>query len=536
MIKLLFKSLLVVVLLFQVSSSSGFTADPFEVIDFTILHTSDIHAHLMAFDGPTGNSVGVYARIKKYKDNLEKQGREVVLLSSGDLFQGTLFYRFFQGIPDIEFMNQTGYSAMALGNHEFDNGQEALAEALSYAKFPVLAANIEYRKIPQLQNRIRPYTFIKVGKNEKKIKIALIGLVPEELKQIVQPVFVKDFAVRGAVSTLRRILPEIHREKPDMILVLSHLGWEKDLELFETFPEIDGFLGGHTHLAINPPAVVTGERGHRFISQPGEWGQHVTRYDISFYRHSRQKVEVAAAGLIPMESILPEDPEIADKARKLWEQIQVKVSVPLGRTEVFLNGERACVRNMETNLGNLVADCFAEMFPADMALINGGGIRSSIATGTITVGDCLNVLPFDNYLVRLTISGEALRRVFSQVAAEMSQPGGFGGFLQVSRGLEVDFSQPEVVVRYNGRLLDNDQLYTVTTNEFLAGGGNGLTAFTEAEQTESSGVMTADAFMKFIVAKQTVEPLTENRIKLANTVKKIKMPKGLVKSIPQPIN
>ncbi|MDD2997647.1 MAG: metallophosphoesterase, partial [Candidatus Riflebacteria bacterium] len=137
MTKLTIKSLLFLVL-FPVSLFA-LSPEPFDVTEFTILHTSDIHAHLMAFDGPSGNAVGGYARIKQYKESLEKKGREVLMLSSGDIFQGTFFYRFFQGIPDIEFMNQTGYAAMTLGNHEFDNGQERLAEALSHARFPILA-------------------------------------------------------------------------------------------------------------------------------------------------------------------------------------------------------------------------------------------------------------------------------------------------------------------------------------------------------------------------------------------------------------
>jgi 5'-nucleotidase len=235
----------------------AFSPEPFEVVEFSILHTSDVHAHLMAFDGPTGNGVGGYARIKKYKDSLEEQGREVVMLSSGDAFQGTYFYRFFQGIPDFEFMSNTGYAAMTLGNHEFDSGQEALAEAASYAKFPLLAANIVFKKIPQLQSRIKPYTIVNAGKSENPVKIAIIGLVPEELKEIVQPMFVSDFDVCDAAVAIRRYLPEIRAQKPDMILLLSHLGWERELELFEEFPEIDGILGGHTRQQLSWATAVT---------------------------------------------------------------------------------------------------------------------------------------------------------------------------------------------------------------------------------------------------------------------------------------
>ena len=513
----------------------AFSAEPFEVVEFSILHTSDIHAHLMAFDGPTGNGVGGYARIKDYRKSLEDKGREVVMLSSGDIFQGTYFYRFFQGIPDVEFMNSTGYAAMTLGNHEFDNGQEALAEAVSYAEFPILAANIVFKKIPQLQSKIKPYTMITAGKGANPVKIALIGLTPENLKEIVQPLFVNDFDVCDASVAIKRYLPEIKAQNPDMIILLSHLGWERELKLFEEFPELDGILGGHTHLAVDPPAVVSGNRGHRFMSQPGEWGQHVTRYDISFYRDSTtHKVDVTAAGLVAMGNDKSEDGAIADAVHKLWVQVEGKVSVALGVADVFLNGERHSIRNMETNLGNLVADCFASFASTDMALINGGGIRSSIATGTITVGDCLNALPFDNYLVNLELSGASIKKVFAQVAHESEQAGGFGGFLQVSRGVQVDYSQAEISVKFNGKELEDEKLYSVCTIDFLAAGGNGLGGFTEAVEAHSTGKMTADVFMQFIQDEKVVAPGIEDRIKLKHTVSKHKMPKGVIKSIPFP--
>ncbi|NCB37936.1 MAG: bifunctional metallophosphatase/5'-nucleotidase [Erysipelotrichia bacterium] len=535
MTKLTIKSLLFLVL-FPVSLFA-LSPEPFDVTEFTILHTSDIHAHLMAFDGPSGNAVGGYARIKQYKESLEKKGREVLMLSSGDIFQGTFFYRFFQGIPDIEFMNQTGYAAMTLGNHEFDNGQERLAEALSHARFPILAANIRFKKIPQLQARITPYTFVKVGKTSKTgrtAKIAIIGLCPEELKTIVQPVFVNDFDVVDAAETLRHYLPEIKKARPDMIILLSHLGWERELQLFEEFPELDAVLGGHTHLLTDPPAVVMGKRGHRFMSQSGEWGQHVTRYDISFYRNSSRKIEVNAAGQVAMSDKLEQDAVMADRIQKLWEQIQEKVIAPVAKAAVWLNGERTHVRNVETNLGNLMADCFAAMVPSDIALINGGGIRSSIATGTITIGDCLNVLPFDNYLVRLTMTGETLKKVFEQVAAQIDTAGGFGGFLQVSEGVKVNYNNPQPLRSFKGAPIDDNQLYTVTTIDFLAAGGNGLTAFTEALKAESTGLMTADMFMKYLSRHHTVAPSVEGRIKGKDVPLKVKMPKGMVKGVPRP--
>ncbi|NCB39706.1 MAG: bifunctional metallophosphatase/5'-nucleotidase, partial [Erysipelotrichia bacterium] len=439
------------------------TETPSEVTELTILHTSDIHAHLMTFDSPIGKGVGGYARIKAYKEQLEKDGKDVLMLSSGDIFQGTFFYRFFQGIPDIQFMNQTGYAAMTLGNHEFDNGQQALAEAISHARFPILSANIEFKSNIALKNQIKPYIFVNAGKERSPVKIALIGMTTENLKGIVHVAHVQNLNVQNAGETLKKYLPEIKQNNPDMIILLSHLGWTRDLELFEQFPELDGILGGHTHMAIDPPTVYAGPRGHRFISQPGEFGQYVTRYDLIFRHNAANKIEIAAAGLMPMAQDLPVDFQMTADITALWGQIQQKVSAVIGQTKVWLNGERNFVRNFETNLGNLVADCFATIVESDMSLINGGGVRSSIATGPVTIGDCLNVLPFDNYLVRLKLTGASIKKIFASVAEHLGQAGGFGGFMQVSRGLEVDYNHKQPLIKFHGQPLEDEKVYTVTT-------------------------------------------------------------------------
>lgn len=515
--------------IFLLAASVG-SAAPHE---FTILHTSDLHAHLMPFEASDGQTFGGYARIKSYKDNLEKQGRNVIMLSSGDIFQGTFFYKFFQGIPDVVFMNRTGYSAMTLGNHEFDGGQAALAEAATYAKFPFLAANIQFKKTPELQNKIQPWVMLDAGSEADPVKIGVIGLTVENLHEIVPSVFVQDLDVVDAAATLKRYIPEVKKAGADVVLVLAHLGWDRELELFEQFPEVDGFLGGHTHLEISPPAVIKGPKGHRFISQPGEWGKGITRYDIVYDPDSTKKMVVTGAALVSMSEDLSEDTLIKQEADALWQKIQVKVNIPIGNTNVFLDGARSNIRTGETNLGNLVADCFTEAVEAEMALINGGGIRSSIATGTITIGDCLNVLPFDNYLIKVTLSGTTLIKIFEQVRAAIIDENGFGGFLQVSRGLEVKYYKNLVLVTFNGMPIDPNKNYTVATNDFLSGGGNGLTAFTEAWTAQSTGVLAADAFIQYVKAAKELSPQTEGRIIVNLTLPKHKMPSGVLKNIPK---
>jgi 5'-nucleotidase len=228
-----------------------------------------------------------------------------------------------------------------------------------------------------------------------------------------------------------------------------------------------------------------------------------------------------------------EDEKIKAEATSLWQQIQVKVNIPIGKAKVFLNGDRKYIRNQETNLGNLVADCIARSADAEMAVINGGGIRSSIATGTITIGDCLNVLPFDNYLVKVEMTGETLLNLFEQVRQAISTQTGFGGFLQVSEGLEVKYFKDTTRVFFNEQPVEPQKHYIVATNDFLAGGGNGLTSFIDGVSAESTGLLAADAFIKFIKENETIEPSVEGRITIDLTLPQYKLPPGILKTIPE---
>jgi 5'-nucleotidase len=482
-------------------------------VDITILHTSDIHAHLMPFDCASGTAMGGYARIKSYKEKLEAQGRTVVLLSSGDVFQGTLFFRFFRGKPDVEFMNQSGYAAMAVGNHEFDAGQQGMIDAFQEAKFPVLSANLQFTAYRGLQQLIKPSTILPITVGSTTLKLGLIGLTDEQLMQDVPKAFLEGIIVETADTSLKRELPTLKAKGADVVVALAHLGWSRELELSTQFPELAGVLGGHSHLFIDPPVVKPTANGHQFVSQPGEFGRAVTRLDLRFSPTPQGvKTEVLAAGLMPMNAALPEDGEIKGIVDALWKQVSDKVSVPLGEALNKLDGDKPWVRERETTMGNLVADSMVRAIPADLAVINGGGVRSSIQTGVVTIGDCLNVLPFDNYLVKLTMTGDLLQKLFEQVRAAIAVTPGFGGFLQVSRGLVVRYGLAKAHVSLHGKPLDPAKSYTIVTNDFLAGSGNGLTAFGAAAASETSGILGADALMTFVRELKTIQYQNEGRI------------------------
>ncbi len=513
------------------AGSASVSAD--DAIPLTILHTSDIHAQLLPHDCASGTSLGGYARIKAYKESLEAQGRRVVILSSGDVFQGTLFFRFFRGMPDIDFMNRTGYTAMTVGNHEFDAGQDGMAEAFAQAKFPILSANLSFTH-PKLSQLVKPSIIIPVDTPQGTLKIGLIGLTTESLFQECALSVLSGVQVKNAREAAQKEIFRLKLDGADLIFLVTHLGWNHDVELLEALPDVAGVLGGHTHLFVDPPLVREGLQGPQFISQPGEGGQVVSRIDIEFSRDKgRSGLRITGAGLIPMASSLPLAPDIQTLAEKLWKQVEEKVTARLGTTTVKLDGEKPNVRSRETNLGDVVADCMQAAVPSDLALINGGGIRNSINGPAITIADCLNVLPFDNNLYKLSLSGSSLKKVFKQVQKELSTTPQFGGFLQVSKGLRVVYHSQGADLKLNGLDIADDATYQVVTNSFLALGGNGLTAFTEATASEATAILDVDALMKYVQQTGTLSQLVEGRIIINTALARWKMPTRLIR-VPRP--
>lgn len=473
--------------------------------------------------------MGGYARIKAYKESLEAEGRKVVLLSSGDVFQGTLFFRFFRGMPDIDFMNRTSYTAMTIGNHEFDAGQDDMAEAFSQAKFPILSANLSFTH-PKLSQLIKPSIIVPVDTPQGTLKIGLIGLTTETLFQECALSVPAGVQVKNARESAQKEIFRLKLEGADLIFLVTHLGWNHDVELLETLPDVAGILGGHSHLFVDPPLVRQGIQGLQFISHPGEGGQVVSRIDIEFSRDKgRLGLRITGAGLIPMTSALPLAPDIQSLAEKLWQQVKEKVTAQLGTTTVKLDGEKSNVRSRETNLGNVVADGMQAAIPCDLALINGGGIRNSISGPAITIADCLNVLPFDNKLYKLSLSGSSLKKIFGQVQKAILSTPQFGGFLQVSKGLRVVYRSQGVDLQLNGQELADDAIYQVVTNNFLALGGNGLTGFTEATASEPTAILDVDALMTYVRQVGTLSQSVEGRITINTALAGWKIPTRLVR-------
>lgn len=422
-----------------------------------VLHVNDIHSHL-----------DTAARLATLVEQIRAQVPEAILLHAGDQFLGTLYFTVHKGLADAEVLNLLGVSAMALGNHEFNEGPRGLAWFAEIVRFPLLCANCDVTREPLLVGKIKPYVILEVAGE----KVGVVGVITPDTAWLSSPG--PNVSFTDPVAAVRKAVSDLSAKGLDKIVVLSHLGWDEDLVLAKSVSGVDLIVGGHSHTlpAVYPTVVerkllnvntatqaelealpgigpviakriiewretkgpfvkvedllqvagigpvrlagirdlvtVSDEPVRTLVVQAGAHAQYLGRISLTFDKAGN--VVAWEGALLPTKDI-PPHPKVEEKLSVFREPIEALKRKVVGETKVPLEGERAKVRTEETNLGNLIADAMlwkARIAEAQIAFQNGGGIRASLPAGPVTFGDCMAVLPFGNYLVVLELTGEQI--------------------------------------------------------------------------------------------------------------------------------
>jgi 5'-nucleotidase/UDP-sugar diphosphatase len=482
-------SLLFIVLLTLLFAAVTVAQDE-EPFALTIMHTNDVHAH----HDPNNDGDGGAARQATVVQQIRAEGGNSLLLDGGDRFTGTLYHIEYEGQDSVQIMNMIGYDAMTLGNHEFDNGDEVLAAFVDGLNFPVVTANVDFSASPILADMIEPYVVLEVGGEQ----IGIIGLVTPESEILSSPgdelVFEYDL-----VSVTQAMVDELTGMGVNKIILLTHIGYEADLEVAQAVTGVDVVVGGHTNTFLsNDFAGAQGEYPTVLESAAGEPVLVVQASTATLYL-GRLDVEFDAAGVLSawagdpilLSRYITPDTAISDLLAGLSEPIEELRNTAIGESSVALVGDRRVCRVEECNLGNMITDALRIETGAEIAITNGGGIRADIDEGEITVGEVLTVLPFGNMVSTFELSGAgiiaALENGVSQVtlteAGLISRDGAAGRFPQVS-GISFTFDPTQEpgsriveVLLENGEPLDPDAIYSVATNDFMRGGGDGYETF-----------------------------------------------------------
>ena len=483
------------VFLLVIALSTGVIAADME---FTILHTNDTHGRV-----EEGKYAGMgFAKISSIVEDYRSKKNNVLLLDAGDTFHGQTIVNLNEGESTVKILNKMGYDAMAVGNHDFNYGQERLKELNEMTDFPILGANLD----PELVDSY-------IIKDINGFKVGIFGLATPETTFKTHPKNVKGLTFEDPVEVSRDMVEKL-QDKTDMIIALSHLGMSEgskhtSTEVAKKVKGIDLIVDGHSHHVLKEGKKVN----NTLIVQAGEYDKNVgiVNVKVSDIKIAEMNAELftkkEAAEIKPDQDVLDLIAEIKDQNDKITSEV-------IGKTAVVLNGERAEVRTGETNLGDLITDAMLDAVDADVAITNGGGIRASIDKGKVTRGEVITVLPFGNTVIVKEIKGSTL---FNAVEHGLSEyPAHEGLFPQIG-GMSFVFAKDRpagervLKIWVNGKPLNHDKTYRVATNDFMAAGGDGYTMFKGTETYQEAGGL-EEILMKYINEKGTVSPGKDGRI------------------------
>ena len=505
--KRLFRILIILSILIFSCPPSLFSGQP-AVADITILHVNDTHGRILPYREKSVSKKapvsGAAYLARMVQEERSKNPEGTLLLSAGDMFQGTPVSNLFKGKPVIEVMNYLRFDAMAIGNHDLDWGIDAFENLLASSGFSYLSANIKDRCGDYLPGA-KPYIMV----SKKNVKIAIIGFTTPEVLYNTYPGIIEGYKVYRPADILPELITKVKEEGAHMIIVVSHLGLDADKELAQRVHGIHVIVGGHSHTAIKTPIVV----GDTIIIQAGCHGVYLGVFELSIdtetgkilhYKKNRVLKKVLAG---PDK---PYDEAVAGIVNKYYDQIKEKFAEVVGETSVDL--KRRYQR--ESNIGNLVCDTMRKETNADIAFLNSGGIRTDIPKGKITLEQVFTLLPFDNNLVTMNLTGTQILEIL-EYNAKMEQ-----GFLQAS-GIKIRYDVSEPVgsrvkeASIGDKPLIKEKTYIVTTIDFLAAGGDAFATFKKGGNI-SYGISLRDLFVSYLKKHSPVAPRIEGRI-IVNT-------------------
>ena len=492
----------------------------------TILHTNDFHARFepisrfdsgcSAEDNAEGKCFGGTARLVTAIADARARTNNSILVDGGDQFQGTLFYTYYKGAAAAEFMNQLGYDGMTVGNHEFDDGPEVLKGFMDSVQFPVLMSNADVSAEPLLADSLMKSTVIERGGE----KIGMIGLTPENTDELASPG--PNVMFSDPVAAVQAEVDKLTEMGVNKIIVLSHSGYNVDLDVAANTTGVDVIVGGHTNTLLGDDENAAGPYptmvGDTAIVQAYAYGKFLGELNVTF--DDNGVITEAAGAPILLDASVSEDEATVARVAELagpLEEIRQRV---VAETAASIEGDRSVCRAMECEMGNLIADAMLDRV-ADQGIQigfqNSGGIRASIDAGEVTMGEVLTVLPFQNTLSTFQVTGAAMIAALENGVSQHED--GSGRFPQVSgMTFTVDLSQEpgsrisDIMV--GGAAIDPAAVYGVVSNNFVRNGGDGYSMFEDAMNAYDFGPDLADVTAEYIAANAPYQPYTDGRINM----------------------
>ncbi len=495
----------------------------------TILHTNDFHDRFEPINATdsacteeqaaANECFGGIGRLITAVNEARGRAENSILVDAGDQFQGSLLYTQYKGAMSAEFMPQLGYQAMAVGNHEFDDGPQVLGEFIDGVGLPVLSANIDASQEPALQGKIGKSTVIEVNGE----RVGVVGLTTLETPEIASPGPNVNFLPYDAAQEEIDALAE---QGVNKIILLSHAGYVEDQALAQSLTGVDVIVGGHSHTLLSNteegaaglyPTMVNNVP----IVQARSYGKYLGELTVTF--DDQGNVTAASGDPILLDASVAEDEAAKARVAELAEPLNELRARVVAEASDAIDGERESCRAVECEMGNLVAEAMLDRVKdqgVTIAIANGGGLRASIDAGPVTMGEVLTVLPFQNTLSTFQTDGQTIIEALENGASQIEEQG--GRFAQVA-GLmySIDPSKPagsrvsDVMVLVGGDAwapIDPAATYGVVSNNYVRNGGDGYAMFVDAENAYDFGPDLADVTAEYLAKNQPYTPFVDGRI------------------------
>lgn len=521
------------------ASAMGYSAAPsFAEYTLNILHINDWHSRIEANNSfestcsdkeeTEGKCIGGAARLFTAIADRRKalEGQNVLLLNGGDNFQGSLFYTTYKGAVEAEFLNLMKFDAMTVGNHEFDEGEDALVPFLDKVQFPVLSANVSANAQSKVGDRIKPSIVVELGGQ----KIGIVGAVTTDTPDIASPG--PNITIDDDIKGITAEVEKLKAQGVNKIIALTHVGYPREKEMIAKIPGVDAVVGGHSHSLLHDsdpkaegpyPTMIDNPDGYKVpVTQAASYSKYLGEFQIVF--DDNGVVTSANGEPILLDKAIKQDETVLARIEELAGPIEELKRKEVSETSKAIDGSRENCRARECEMGNLVSDAILDRVKGQGVTIviqNGGGLRASIDPGVVTMGEVLTVLPFQNTLATFQLTGKDVVASLEHGVSAIEE--GKGQFPQVA-GLRYSFDKSvapnagriksvEVMEGGNWVPIDDTKLYSLATNNFMRGGGDGYKLFaTNAQNAYDFGPSLEQVLADYLAANRPYTPKLEGRI------------------------
>lgn len=522
--------------------------------NIVLLASTDLHGHINPIDYFTGaEDPGGLAQIATVVSGIRAQNANVVLVDDGDCIEGgnstlPVYYRSMtaEKHPMAIAMNLLKYDSMTLGNHEFNYGLDTLNKFAKDLNFPLISANIVGK---DGKPYFKPYIIKKFG----SIEVGVIGITSPKIPIWEKPSNITGLSFPDPIAETKKYVQELKAKGVDVIIVAEHTGWEQEpkngfkdpaswmspndwvnnnsedenftLRLANQVPDVDVIIAGHSHSTVPVADKTNGKiTTPVIISQPGSWGDFLSRVDLTVEGSGNDwKVVAKTANIIPMKGVAS-DPAILAATKPYHDATWNYYTQPLGTAAADMPGGIKA-RFYDTALIRMINEAQLKATGADISLAALFTESANCPAGPINIQKAYGLYIYPNTLYKIEINGKILRaalehdaKYFNQYTGKEtkveelinSQIRGYNWDVYAGVQYKLDISKPAgervVELKFKGKDVTDDQVFTLALNNYRAGGGGGFTMFRDCKILWQSDMEVREYLVEYIRSTKVIDP------------------------------